>query len=71
MKIRVAGEGIRSSQEVAWDMDNFQIEVCKVKQPPCLVAVEVLGLMEVCQVLVVSEDLDGEWRTMEVVSSRL
>ena len=33
--------------------------------------VQVLGLMEVYQVFVVCEDLDGEGRTMEVVSPRL
>ena len=33
-------------------------------------AVKVPGLMKVCQVLVVSEDLDGKGGSMEVVSPR-
>ena len=36
-----------------------------------MTAIQVLGLMEVGQVLVVSKDLDGEGRAVEVVSSRL
>ena len=35
-----------------------------------MTAIEILGLTEVHQVLVVSKDLDGERRTMEVVSPR-
>ena len=31
--------------------------------------VEVLGLIEICQVLVVGEDLDGEGESVEVMSS--
>ena len=68
MEIRAAREGIRSGQEVAQDMDDLQIKVCKVEQPLCLVMVEVLHLSEVCQVLVVGEDLDRERGSMEVVS---
>ena len=34
-------------------------------------AVEVLGLIEVCQVLVICKDLDGEGGAMEVVSPAL
>ena len=64
----MAEKDIRSSQEVAQDMNYLQIEVCKVEQPSCLVMVKVLGLMEVCQVLVVSKDLDREGGSMEVVS---
>ena len=45
-------------------MDDLEIKVSKVEQPLCLVAVEVLGLMEVCQVLIVSKDLNGERGTM-------
>ena len=37
----------------------------------CLAVVEVLGLMEVCQVLVIYEDLYREERAMEVVPPRL
>ena len=36
-----------------------------------MTVVKILGLTEVCQVLVVSKDLDGERGTMEVVPSGL
>ena len=61
-------ECIRSSKKAAQDMDDFQIKICKVQQPLGLTAVEVLGLMEICQVFVVSEDLDREQEAVEVVS---
>ena len=67
----MAGEGIRSGKEAAWNMDDFEIKVCKVKQPPCLSTVEILCLMEVRQVLVVGKDLDGERGSVEVVPPRL
>ena len=53
------GEGIRSGKEVAWDVDDFEIKICKVKQP--------LHLTEVCQVLVICKDLDGEGGSIEVM----
>ena len=68
MEVRIAGEGIRSCEEAAQDMDDFKVEVSKVEKPPCLTVVEVLWLMEVCQILVVCKDLDGERGTMEIVS---
>ena len=49
------------------DIDDFKIKISEVKQPPCLLMVEVLGLMEVCQVLVISEDLDEERGSVEVM----
>ena len=52
-------------------MDYLEIKVSKVEQPSCLVVVEVLGLMEVCQVLVICEDLDRKGGSMEVVSPGL
>ena len=67
MKIRAAGEGVRSSKEVAWDVDDFQIKVRKVEQPSSLATVEVLCLTEIRQVLVISEDLYGERGTVEVI----
>ena len=70
VEIRAAGEDIRSSKEVAWDMDDLQIEVCKVEQPSCLATVKVLGLMEVHQVLVVGEGLYRERRAMEIEIGR-
>ena len=49
-------------------MDDLEMEIHKIKQPPCLSAVKVFCLTEVCQVLVVSEDLDGEEGPVEIVS---
>ena len=71
MEIRTAGESIRSSKEVAWNMDDFKVKISEIKQPLCLVMVEVLGLMEVCQVLVVCEDLYQKGGAVEVMPSRL
>ena len=68
MKVRAVGKGVRPGKETAWDMDDLQIEICKVKQPSCLATIKVLRLMEVCQVLVIHEDLDGEGGSMEIVS---
>ena len=63
----MAEEGIRSSKEAAWDMDDFEVKISEIKQPLRLAMVEVLCLMEVHQVLVVGKDLDGERGSMEVV----
>ena len=49
-------------------MDDSKIDVCEGKQPLGLTAVEVLGLLEVCQVFVVSEDLYRKGGSMEIVS---
>ena len=68
VEVRMAGEHVQTGQEAARDMDDFQIEFCKVEQPACLATVEVLCLMEICQVLVIREDLDGEERSIEIMS---
>ena len=52
-------------------MDDFEIKISKVKRTSHLLMVEVLGLIEVHQVLVVSEDLDGEGGSVEVMSPEL
>ena len=49
-------------------MDNFQVKICKVKEPPGLLPVQFLSFVEVGQVFVVSKDLYGEEGAMEVVS---
>ena len=56
---------------MAWDMNDLQVEVSKVKQPLSLVAVEVLGLTEVGQVFVVSKDLHRERGVMKIMFPRL
>ena len=61
-------EGIRASEEFSWDVDHFQIKVCEVDEPTSLSSVEVLGGMEVGEVLMVGEDLDWEGGSVEVVS---
>ena len=71
MGVRVVGEGNGPGQEALQDMDDLQIKICKIEQLTCLVAVEILGLTEVHQVLMISEDLDREWGTVEIVSPGL
>ena len=48
-------------------MDDLEVKISEVKQPLCLAMVEVLCLTEVCQVFVVSEDLDRKEGSVEVV----
>ena len=71
MEVRLAGEGIRSGKETARDMDDFEVKISEVEQPSCLATIEVLCLIEVRQVLVVSEDLDREGGSVEIVSPGL
>ena len=66
-EVRTAREGIRAGEEFAWDVDHFQVEVCKVDKPTGLSLVEVLGGTEVGEVLMVGEDLDWEGGSVEVV----
>ena len=49
-------------------MDDLEIKICKVEQPSCLATVEILCLTEVCQVLMIREDLYGEGGSVEIVS---
>ena len=58
MEVRAAGEGIRSGEETAWDIDDFEVKISEVEQPSCLATIEVLCLTKVHQVLVISKDLD-------------
>ena len=71
VEVRATGEGIRSGKEMAWDVDDLEVKVSKIKQPSCLASVEVLCLTEVHQVFVVGEDLDGEQGSVEVMSPGL
>ena len=48
-------------------MDHFEVKVSKVQKPASLSLIQRLGFAEVCEIFVISEDLDGEWRTMEVL----
>ena len=48
-------------------MDDFQVKVHEVKEPPGLLPVQFLSFAEVGQVFVVSEDLYREGGAMEVV----
>ena len=48
-------------------MDHIEIKVCKIKKPVSLVMIQVLGLVKVCQVLMISENLDGKGRTLEII----
>ena len=49
-------------------MDHFKVKVSEVDEPACLPTVECLGLAEVGEVLVISENLYREGRAMEVVA---
>ena len=31
MEVRAAGKGIGSGKETTWDMDDFEIKICKVE----------------------------------------
>ena len=52
-------------------MDHFEIKVSKVNQPPCLAAVECLGLPEIDKVFVIGEHLHRERGSMKVMSPGL
>ena len=41
-------------------MDHFEIKISKVNEPTCLAMIECLGLLEVDEIFVVSEDLYWE-----------
>ena len=64
----MARQDVRTGKEFAWDVDDFQVKVCEVKEPPGLLPVQFLSCTEVGQVFVVSKDLYGEGGAMEVVS---
>ena len=44
------------------------MKVIEINEPSCLTMVECLGLLEINEVFVISEDLHWEGRTMEIVS---
>ena len=48
-------------------MDHFEIEICKVEEPVSLMVVQVLGLTEVGQVLMIGENLNWEGGALEVM----
>ena len=60
-------QGIRTGEEFSWDVDHFQVKVGEVNKPMGLLLIEVFGGTEVGQVFMVSEDLDWEGGSMEVV----
>ena len=51
-------------------MSHVEVEVGKVKKPAGLAAIQRLRLSEVCEIFMVSEDLDWEGGAMEVVAPR-
>ena len=67
-KVRVAGEGVWTRKKPSWDIDHVQIEVGGVNKPMGLSMIEVLGGVEVGEVLVVGEDLYRERISVEIVS---
>ena len=63
----MTGQCIGPHKKFPRNLDNFQVKVSQVKELSGLASVQFLGLMEVCQVLVVSEYLYQEGRTVKVV----
>ena len=63
----MVGECVRSREEFSRDVDHIEIKVCKIKKLVSLVMIQVLGLVKVCQVLMISENLDGKGRTLEII----
>ena len=49
-------------------MDHCEVEVCQVKEPAGLSTVQCLEFTEVSEVFMISENLDGKRRAMEVIS---
>ena len=62
-----AGEGIWLTHLVARSVDEGEVEVGEVQGPACLAAVELLGSVEVGQVLVVCAYLNLLCRTFQEV----
>ena len=52
-------------------MGKFEVEVCQVYKPAGLSAVEMLGLAEIGEVFVVSEDLNWERGSSKVMAPSL
>ena len=70
-EVRATREGIRAGEEFSQDVDHSQVKVRKVDKPAGLSAVEVLGGTEVGEVFMVSEDLDWEGGSVEVIPPQL
>lgn len=49
-------------------MGHLKVKICKVKEPASLVSIEILRLMEICQVFVISENLHWEGGALEVMA---
>jgi hypothetical protein len=49
-------------------VNHLEIEICKVNEPPGLAVIQGLGLAEIRKVFMVSECLDREWGSMEIVA---
>ena len=66
-EVRAVREGIRSREEVTKDMDHFQVKISKVKEPTCLLSIEVLWLSAVGEVFVVGGDLDRKGGALKIM----
>ena len=60
-------QGIRSCKLRFRNMGEMQVEVHEIKEPSSLMMVQALGGTEEGKVFMIGENLDGEWRTMEVM----
>ena len=61
-------QGVRSAEILAWYVLKGEIEFGQVEQPSGLPAIQIARLAEVCQVLVISQDLDHGRGTEKVVA---
>ena len=64
-------EGDQVGEQLAENMDHFEVKVGEVNEPVCLAMIECLRLSEVSEVLVVNEDLHQEGGAVEVMLPRL
>ena len=66
--IRAARKGIGGAKVFSWDVGKAKIKLRDVKKPASLATVELLGLPEIGELLVVGEDLDGGGGSEEIMS---
>ena len=63
-----AGESIWGTKVSSWDVEETKVKLGDVEEPAGLASVEFLGLVEVCEVFMVGEYLDGGGGAKEIVS---
>jgi hypothetical protein len=69
--VSTSRKGVRLAHALSWTMVEGEVESRKIQRPLRLSPVEFLCDVKVLEVLVVSEDLYGVLRTLEIVSPLL